>query len=270
MMTTIRENDSFHELQRQNEITWQRGKSFSVYEPILGEYIVKSIEEYLRPHSLLDVACGDGLLTNMLARHFQRVVGLDASEVHLTKARERYPHITFIHGLAENYQDAEGFSTITLINLLEHVQDPVELLESMARNLADKGVLIAYVPNALAVNRRIAKLMGTLIDEYELSPFDINIAGHRRVYDLRMLIHHFEMAGLKTFATGGVFYKMLSQAQMNWFLENGLWESGGFGWGRVGAEHSQDWRKVFCDACYEFGKQRPEDCNIIYAVGQIM
>jgi hypothetical protein len=58
---------------------------------------------------------------------------------------------------------------------------------------------------------------------------------------------------------------MLSTPQMDWFLKNGLWEEGGFGWGRVGSE-KKDWRKEFCRACYEIGKERPEDCNVIYAV----
>lgn len=52
---------------------------------------------------------------------------------------------------------------------------------------------------------------------------------------------------------------------MDWFLKNGLWEKGGFGWGRVGAEGEKDWRFEFCKACYEYGKTVPDECNIIYA-----
>ena len=167
----------------------------------------------------------------------------------------------------EDYQDREGFNTITMITLLEHVQNPSELLRVVARNLAPGGVLIAHVPNAMAVNRKIAKIMGSLADEYELSPFNINIAGHRRSYNLDLLRKDFEAAGLKIKKMGGVFYKMLSTPQINRLLESGPWEEGGFGWGRVGAEKEKDWRQAFCDACYEYGKQRPEDCNIIYAVG---
>ena len=104
--------------------------------------------------------------------------------------------------------------------------------------------------------------------QYEHSPFDIEVAGHRRSYDMDLLVRDFEMAGLKVIFTGGVFYKMLSQAQINWLLEKGPWEEGGFGWGRIGEEKEKDWRRSFCNACYEYGKQRPQDCNVIYAVGQ--
>ncbi|MGE5622572.1 MAG: class I SAM-dependent methyltransferase, partial [Bacillota bacterium] len=71
-------------------------------------------------------------------------------------------------------------------------------------------------------------------------------------------------AGLKVCATGGVFYKMLSTPQMDWFLKNGLWKDGGFGWGRVGGPQ-KDWKAEFCRASFELGKQHPEDCNIVYA-----
>jgi len=257
------------EIQRQNSFPWQRGKFYSAYEQLLGYYIVQSVVENMQPPSLLDLACGNGQLTNIMSPYFDRVVGVDASAMHISEAKKTYHDIEFIQSLAEEYQDSSMFSTITMITLLEHVQDPSALLAACAKHLVKGGVMIAHVPNAIAVNRRISKIMGSLSDEYELSPFDKDIAGHRRSYDISLLVQDFQKAGLKVIKTGGVFYKMLSTAQINWLLENGPWEEGGFGWGRIGAEKSKDWRKAFCDACYEFGKERPEDCNVVYAVGQI-
>jgi 2-polyprenyl-3-methyl-5-hydroxy-6-metoxy-1,4-benzoquinol methylase len=257
------------EIQRQEKITWQRGSFFKSYENILGSFIVKSVIENMQSGFLLDIACGNGDLTAMMSSFFEKAVALDASKQNLSIAMKNYPDIDYVHGLAEEYQSEYQFNTITMINLLEHVKSPVDVLRSISRNLSCDGVIIAYVPNALAVNRKIAKLMGTLTDEYELSPFDIDIAGHRRSYDLDLLRADFENAGLTIKHVGGVFYKMLSTPQINWLLENGPWEEGGFGWGRVGAEKDKDWRKAFCDACYEYGKERPSDCNVIYAVGAL-
>jgi 2-polyprenyl-3-methyl-5-hydroxy-6-metoxy-1,4-benzoquinol methylase len=254
-------SSSVEEKARQDQIPWERGKFFKAYELMLVDYLVRSVLENAKGSSLLDIACGNGLVTSQLAPHFRRVVGLDASAAHLEKALRDYPHIEFIEGLAENYQ--------TRLNLLEHVEDPVALLSGTKRLLDQSGVLIVNVPNAMAVNRRIAVLMGTLESEYELSPYDLNVAGHRRYYDMQSLERDVVAAGLRPLKRGGVFYKALSQAQLNWMLETGPWEAGGFGWGRVGSEHAKDWRKAFCDACYEFGKQRPDDCNLLYIVAQI-
>ena len=128
----------------------------------------------------------------------------------------------------------ERFDTVTMLDLLEHVADPIGVLRKAGSFLAEDGVLVVHVPNAHAINRRLAVLMGTLEFCEELSPFDLQIAGHRRSYSLATLSRDIAQAGLKVASTGGIFYKILSTPQMDWFLKNGLWQEGGFGWGRVG------------------------------------
>jgi len=182
----------------------------------------------------------------------------------LVEARKRLPLAEFHECLVEELQLTEKFDSVTILDLLEHVVDPIALLQKAASFLNNNGVLIIHVPNAYAINRRLAVLMGTLEHCEELSPFDLQIAGHRRSYSMKTLCLDIEKAGLHVEKTGGIFYKMLSTAQMDWFLKNGLWKEGGFGWGRVGGEQ-KDWKAEFCRASYELGKQQPEDCNIIYA-----
>lgn len=248
----------------QEQFTWARSQVFSDYNSVLGFYQAKACLEHARGTSLLDMPCGDGTLTSMLAPSFEHVVGVDASSKHLALARQALPQAQFHEALIEEYQTTERFSTITMLNILEHVVDPVLVLQKAASLLQDDGVLLVHVPNAYAVNRRLAVLMGTLTECEELSPFDIQVVGHRRSYSLETLCQDITRAGLKVNATGGVFYKMLSTPQIDWFLKNGLWEQGGFGWGRVGAE-PKDWKAEFCRASYELGRQHPEDCNVIYA-----
>lgn len=252
------------EKEKQETFTWERSVDFNEYNTILGYYQVQSCLEYAHGPAVLDLPCGDGLLTRLFSEHFERVVGVDASSTHLAQARQRLPEVEFHEALIEDLELDEKFDSVFMLNILEHVADPILVLRKAASLLQDDGVLIVHVPNANAINRRIAVLMGTLESCEELSPFDINVAGHRRSYTLETLTADIERAGIKVKATGGVFYKMLSTPQINWFLENGLWDEGGFGWGRVGAE-MKNWKAEFCRACYEIGKERPEDCNIIFA-----
>lgn len=248
----------------QETFTWARSQVYEDYNGILGFYQAQSCLELARGDSLLDLPCGDGTLTKMLAPRFRRVVGVDASGAHLARAREILPDVVFHEALIEDFETPERFGTVTMINILEHVVDPVAVLKKAADLLDDGGVLLVHVPNAYAVNRRLAVLMGTLTECEELSPFDIEIAGHRRSYSRQSLTADVERAGLQVVETGGVFYKELSTPQMDWFLKNGLWQEGGFGWGRVGGPR-KDWRAEFCRASYELGRQRPDDCNVVYA-----
>lgn len=252
------------EKQLQENFPWARSQDYSTYNEILGYYQAQACLAHARGKSLLDMPCGDGTITALMAPHFLRVVAVDASSKHLELAKNRLPTADFRESLIENFEIDERFTTITMVNILEHVRDPGVVLQRAASLLTKDGVLLVHVPNAYAVNRRLAVLMGTLTDCEELSPFDINVVGHRRSYSLKTLCSDIDKAGLKVLETGGVFYKSLSTPQMDWFLKNGLWEDGGFGWGRVGGEE-KDWRAEFCRACYELGKEQPEDCNIIYA-----
>ena len=249
---------------RQENFPWERSKYHTDYNSILAHYKVLSCLEHAHGESLLDLACGDGLITTMFSSHFRRIVGVDASSVHIEEARKRLPMAGFYDSLIEDFETDERFDSVFLLDILEHVVDPVSSCGKLPAFLTANGILIAHVPNAHAINRRLAVLMGTLLSCEELSPFDIHVAGHRRAYTMESLTRDVTSAGLDIAAAGGIFYKMLSTAQMDWFLKNGLWEEGGFGWGRVGEENEKDWKAEFCRACYELGKERPEDCNIIY------
>lgn len=251
------------EKELQETFTWARTQVFEDYNAVLGHYQAVACLEHARGTSLLDMPCGDGALTAMMAPRFKRVVGVDASSKHLALAKVNVPTAELHEALIEDFTTDERFDTITMINILEHVVDPVQVLRKAADLLDDKGVLLVHVPNAMAINRRLAVLMGTLTECEELSPFDIQVVGHRRAYTLSSLCEDIKRAGLNVIATGGVFYKILSTPQMDWFLKNGLWKDGGFGWGRVGGPE-KDWKAEFCRASYELGKQHPEDCNIIY------
>ena len=252
------------EKSKQESYSWRRSIEFTHYNNVLGWYQVEACLEHARGNSVLDLACGDGTLTAKLANYFERVVGVDASSAHLSEARKLVPTAVFIESLIEDLEVNEYFDTVTMFNILEHVRDPIAVLLKASSFLKPDGMLIVQVPNALAINRRIAVIMGSLKSCEELSPYDIEILGHRRSYTMDKLKQDIKKAGLNLFSTGGVFFKMFSTPQMDWFLKNGLWDEGGFGWGRVGSE-KKDWRKEFCRACYEIGKEYPEECNIIYA-----
>lgn len=260
---------SLSEKELQESFIWERTNQYSSYGEILGYYQALSvIDNCAGRNSLLDLACGDGYNTECFSKHFSKVVGVDASGVHLEKARKRLPNIVFHETLIEDLDINEKFDCVTMINVLEHVQYPEIVLQKAASFLEDDGVLIVHVPNSEAVNRKISVLMGNLIKCDELSPFDINVAGHRRYYNTSSLKDEVTSAGLDVVNTGGVFYKSLSTPQMDWLLKSDLWNEGGFGWGREGGE-KKDWRIEFCRASYEFGKEHPEDCNIVFVVAMI-
>ncbi len=89
------------------------------------------------PGSLLDVGCGEGVLTHQWAQRIPgRVVGLDLEDPVLQKewAKRQAPNLEYRVMKAENLPFADGeFDAASAIEVLEHVPDPAHTVAEMAR-----------------------------------------------------------------------------------------------------------------------------------------
>jgi len=113
------------------------------------ERTLDELFEQADPRSLLDVGCGEGVLTHRWARRLgdRRVVGIDLDDPQLRALWEqrRSPNLTYQVMKAENLPFAEGeFDVATAIEVLEHVPDPEHTVAEMAR--VASGHLLVSVP----------------------------------------------------------------------------------------------------------------------------
>ena len=91
------------------------------------------------PQSLLDVGCGEGVLTHQWAQRLgdqRRVVGIDLDDpaLHAEWAKRTAPNLEYRVMKAENLPFADGeFEAATAIEVLEHVPDAEHTVAEMAR-----------------------------------------------------------------------------------------------------------------------------------------
>ena len=90
------------------------------------------------PQSLLDVGCGEGVLTHRWASALapRRVVGIDLDDPLLAAewASRPAPNLTYIAQRAERLPFGDGeFDLATAIEVLEHVPDPDHTMSEMVR-----------------------------------------------------------------------------------------------------------------------------------------
>jgi 2-polyprenyl-3-methyl-5-hydroxy-6-metoxy-1,4-benzoquinol methylase len=103
----------------------------------------------LRPTSVLDVGCGEGIVTERLAHNLApaKVLGVDA-ESHLQdewQARSA-PNLSFATGSAYDLPFEDGsFDLVCCMEVLEHLERPRDALAEMSR-VASRALLLS-VPN---------------------------------------------------------------------------------------------------------------------------
>jgi SAM-dependent methyltransferase len=99
------------------------------------------------PHSVLDVGCGEGVLTSQWAERLEdgRIVGIDLDDPKLNAEwdRRRRPNLEFRAEEATRLSFADDeFDMATAIEVLEHVPQPEQTLAEMAR-VASRWLLVS-------------------------------------------------------------------------------------------------------------------------------
>jgi SAM-dependent methyltransferase len=100
------------------------------------------------PQSLLDVGCGEGVLTHQWAQRLgdeRRVVGIDLDDpaLHAEWAKRTAPNLEYRVMKAENLPFADDeFDLAAAIEVLEHVPDPEHTVAEMAR-VAQRWLLVS-------------------------------------------------------------------------------------------------------------------------------
>lgn len=214
------------------------------FEVDLQKYKITEISKFIAGESMLDVGCGVGAMTKAFESKFKRIVGIDGSEVKISKALKwnSSPNIEYILTFFEDYKPEEKFDFIVSTNVLEHVDDSVEFLKNIRNWLKPGGRVVMTVPNALGLHKRIGLKMGVIGDLYKLTEADYG-KGHKRIYNKETLKTDFELAGYSVIHLGGILLKPLSHKQM------------------------ETWDKKIVDALYEIGLDLPDYCSSLIIVG---
>ncbi|MFL5884948.1 MAG: class I SAM-dependent methyltransferase [Thermoleophilaceae bacterium] len=100
---------------------------------------------------VVDMACGEGYGTDVLARRAARVTGVDANPEAHEHARLKYtrPGVRFVRDLVESY--SEPCDAVVFLQTIEHVQDPDAVLAHFRDILRPGGVAYVTTPNVLTL-----------------------------------------------------------------------------------------------------------------------
>ena len=168
------------------------------------------------PQPILEMGLGTGLtLHELVERHQLQIDVVEGSAALCEQARQRYGNkIGVQQSFFETFYSNKKYHTILALHVLEHVDDPSQVITQMGQEaLALGGRIIALVPNALSLHRRLAVQMGLQPALDTLSERD-HLVGHQRVFTPNSLTQAFEQAGFSIEQTFGFGLKTLPYSMM--------------------------------------------------------
>lgn len=200
---------------------------------------------YLVGDNLLEMGPAEGVMTELLATTGKRVTVVEGSAKFSADLRLRFPKAKVVNALFEEFQPEELFDNIILGHVLEHVQNPVEILTRVKQWLKpNSGRVFAAVPNARSLHRQAAVIMGMLPQEDALNEMDLH-HGHRRVFNPETFRNAFNQAGLQIEVFGGYWMKPVSNKQIE-----------------------ENWSAEMLDAFMKLGERYPDIAGEIYIVAR--
>jgi SAM-dependent methyltransferase len=156
------------------------------------------IFEQIKPHlgnTVLEVGCGNGNFTVFLVQQCQQVTGIDLKQEYTDLAKKRLgkqSKVTIIQGDITKFQTENIFDTIVMLDVLEHIENDVAVLQQLNKLLIPGGKLIIKVPALNYIYGEMDRIIGhyrrynkkTLIDVYKQANLD------------RPLIWYFNLIGI--------------------------------------------------------------------------
>jgi SAM-dependent methyltransferase len=140
---------------------------------------------------VIDMACGEGYGTDVLARTAAAAVGVDANPEAHEHARLRYrrANLRFERDLVDRF--AEQAEAVVFLQTIEHLDDPAAVLEHFRSLVGPGGRVYVSTPNVLTLAPKGAERSGNPwhVHEYRRPEFERLCREHFSAVELYGLFH---------------------------------------------------------------------------------
>lgn len=151
----ISENEEFIDLSFYDAWSYDRWKKENRNRSYLTQRLkIETLSRFISEKDrVLDVGCGTGLFCLEALKSGLTVEGIEPSKMLVDIGREVL-NVQLNHGLIENFNPGYRYNAIVIWDVLEHVYNPVELVERCSHLLNEGGYLFLQVPNYAGISNR--------------------------------------------------------------------------------------------------------------------
>jgi SAM-dependent methyltransferase len=147
------------------------------------------IAQRVHGRKVVDLACGEGYGSAVLARTAQSVTGVDANPEAFEHARAKYTQVAFERNMIELWQG--DVDCVVFLQTIEHIQDPDAMLAHVRELIEPGGVAYISTPNVLTLAPKGAERSGNPwhVREYKPGEYRELCERHFGQVDLLGLFH---------------------------------------------------------------------------------
>lgn len=157
--------------------------------------LIEYLQKFRKTGSLLDIGAGSGILIEAALKAGYAARGIEPSQW-LQKAADKLK-LPVTNGVLSDLPDEQRFEIITLIDVIEHVVDPLGLLTDIRRRLVIQGLCMVVTPDCRSF---FARLLGRRWWHYRVA--------HVGYFDPKTLALACEKAG----------FEIIAEKRPGWFF----------------------------------------------------
>ena len=158
----------------------------------------------LQNAKVLDVGCGGGLFLSLLKQQGADVIGIELSDSRAQYAKAKHRLVIDKHPIeSDHWQSgyATYFDAVTLWDVIEHVNYPLQTLQSVANVLKEGGVLLIDTPCRDSFYHRFGELTyrfsGGRFPTFLLAMYSSHLFGHKQIFSTDEMKQLFESVGFE-------------------------------------------------------------------------
>lgn len=112
--------------------------------------IISKVLKDFNTKSVIDIGCGDGGLAEILSTNIIKYVGVDISPTQISNAKKRVQRKEVLFKVGDackmNFPE-NSFTAAVCTDVIEHVQNPAKLLDTLKQIVVNDGYILISIPN---------------------------------------------------------------------------------------------------------------------------
>ena len=201
---------------------WNKSGNYKILHkinPLRLKFILNNFNKSIRRKNILDIGCGGGLISELLAKKDARVTGIDENIYNLKQAKDHakknFIRINYRNESLESFfkKNKKKFDLILCLEVLEHVENVEESLDKIIKLMKPGGTLILSTINRNLKSLVFAKIFG----EYILNWIPIGTHQYEKFLQPAEIIEILKLKKIKIKKIKGMKYNPLLNT---WCLSN--------------------------------------------------